>query len=180
MTRSFLAIGECMVEMAQTDGGLYRRGFAGDTFNTAWYARRLLGDDWRVGYGSVIGEDAISGEMAAFMANEGLETDALATHAERTVGLYMISLDQGERSFSYWRAIRRRGTLADDPERLGAMVAGRDVIHVSGITLAILPPEGRVRLCRVLGEARRGAPRSPSTPTCARSSGRARRRCGTG
>ncbi|ETX15607.1 2-dehydro-3-deoxygluconokinase [Roseivivax halodurans JCM 10272] len=154
MTRSFLAIGECMVEMAQSDGGLYRRGFAGDTFNTAWYARRLLSDDWRVGYGSVIGEDAISGEMADFMAAEGLETDALATHAERTVGLYMISLDQGERSFSYWRSHSAARTLGDDPARLEAMVTGRDVIHVSGITLAILPPEGRARLCAMLDRAR--------------------------
>ncbi len=45
MTR-ILAIGECMVEMAPTDvAGTYKMGFAGDTMNTAWYLRRLLGTD---------------------------------------------------------------------------------------------------------------------------------------
>ena len=33
-----------MVELAAAGDGLYRRGFAGDTFNTAWYLRRELGD----------------------------------------------------------------------------------------------------------------------------------------
>lgn len=36
--KTFLSVGECMVEMAPADGGTYRMGFAGDTFNTAWYA----------------------------------------------------------------------------------------------------------------------------------------------
>ena len=37
----FLAIGECMIELSPRGDGLYAQGFAGDTFNTAWYARRL-------------------------------------------------------------------------------------------------------------------------------------------
>jgi len=39
----FLAIGECMIEIARSDGRSCRVGYAGDTFNTAWYARALLG-----------------------------------------------------------------------------------------------------------------------------------------
>ena len=42
MTNRILCIGECMVELAPTDDGTYRQGFAGDTFNMAWYLRRLL------------------------------------------------------------------------------------------------------------------------------------------
>lgn len=155
MTRSFLAVGECMVEMAEAEAGLYRRGFAGDTFNTAWYARRCLPEDWSVAFGSVIGSDAISDEMAAFAAAEGIDTGALQRDAERTIGLYLVTVDDaGERSFAYWRGQSAARRLADDPERLGAMLAERDVIHVSGITMAILPPAGRATLCARLAEAR--------------------------
>ena len=36
-----LAIGECMAELAPSDtDGDFRLGFAGDTFNTAWYLAR--------------------------------------------------------------------------------------------------------------------------------------------
>ena len=36
-----------MVELAPEDDGPFRLGFAGDTFNMAWYLRRLLPADWR-------------------------------------------------------------------------------------------------------------------------------------
>ena len=39
MTKTFLSIGECMVEMAPTAAGDYSLGFAGDILNTAWYVR---------------------------------------------------------------------------------------------------------------------------------------------
>ena len=55
MTSRILAIGECMVELSQTDAGLYRRSFAGDTFNAAWYLRRLLHLDAEVSYATCIG-----------------------------------------------------------------------------------------------------------------------------
>ncbi|MCB1337512.1 MAG: sugar kinase, partial [Maritimibacter sp.] len=139
-----------MVELADAGGGLYRRGFAGDTFNTAWYARQLLPDDWSVAYGSCIGTDAMSQEMAAFIAGEGIDTACLRPVADRTVGLYMISLDRGERSFSYWRGQSAARALAEDEDWLAETMRGRRVIHVSGITFAILPPAHRARLARAL------------------------------
>lgn len=153
---SFLSIGECMIEMADAGDGLYRRGFAGDTFNTAWYARRLLPSDWTVSYGSCIGEDAASQEMTAFMAGEGIDTGALRHVPDRTVGLYMISLDGGERSFSYWRGQSAARMLADDPDWLASTLSGRDVIYFSGITLAILSPQAREAFCTAVGAARAG------------------------
>ncbi|MEQ8293280.1 MAG: sugar kinase [Roseovarius sp.] len=154
MSRSFLSIGECMVEMADAGGGLYRRGFAGDTFNTAWYARRLLPPEWTVGYGSCVGTDAVSAEMCAFMEGEGIDTAALRRLEDRTVGLYMISLEQGERSFSYWRSQSAARALADDPGWLAEVLAGRDMLYFSGITLAILSPGARRVLCDALARAR--------------------------
>jgi 2-dehydro-3-deoxygluconokinase len=150
----FLALGECMVELSDAGDGLYRRGFAGDTFNAAWYARQLLPKHWNVGYGSVIGSDAASDEMAAFMQAQGIDTTALRRHPSRTVGLYMISLNAGERSFSYWRSQSAAKTLADDPAWLEAIVKDHHTLHFSAITLAILPPAGRETLCAVLTRAR--------------------------
>ena len=36
-----------MIEMADLGDGRYARGVAGDTLNTAWYARHALPADWR-------------------------------------------------------------------------------------------------------------------------------------
>ncbi|TNF22251.1 MAG: sugar kinase [Rhodobacteraceae bacterium] len=150
----FLALGECMVEIAPAGDGLSRVGFAGDTFNTAWYARRLLPEAWTVSYGSCIGSDAISDEMAQYMAGQGVDTATLRRLEDRTVGLYMISLQDGERSFSYWRGQSAARALAEDPDWLRGITRGRDILHFSGITLAILPPEQRQTFCEILAEAR--------------------------
>lgn len=154
MSKSLLCLGECMVELSPTAAGDYARGFAGDTFNTAWYARRLLPADWSVAYGSCIGTDAISDEMAAFMAGEGIDTTPLRRLPDRTVGLYMISLRKGERSFSYWRGQSAAKCLADDPAWLAGILQGRSVIHFSAITLAILSPDQRRTFCAALAQAR--------------------------
>ncbi len=152
--RSLLALGECMVEFAPADKGKFQRGFAGDTFNTAWYARRLLPDEWTVAYGTCVGTDAVSDEMVAFMEREGIDVSTIRRLPNRTVGLYTISLRDGERSFSYWRAQSAARTLADDAGWLESILAERDFVHVSGITLAILPPQRRCELCSALVVAR--------------------------
>ncbi|WP_417525818.1 sugar kinase [Marinovum sp.] len=151
----FLALGECMVEIGPLENGKCRRGFAGDTFNTAWYARRLLPASWTVGYGSCIGDDAISNEMAAYMESHGVDTSAMRRLPDRTVGLYMISVEDGERSFSYWRGQSAARAMAEDPTWLEEITKDRDILHFSGITLAILPPEQRQTFCDVLTKARK-------------------------
>lgn len=155
--KRFLAIGECMVELAQIAPDTYKRGFAGDTFNTAWYARRLLPDDWTVGYVSAIGTDAVSDEMVAFMAGQGIDTSTLRRVPDRTVGLYMISVEDGERSFSYWRSQSAARLLAEDADwmsNLFADLSSDTVLYFSGITLAILSSDHRTRLCDHLVRAR--------------------------
>ena len=155
MGASFLAIGECMVEFAPAGGGLYRRGYAGDTFNTAWYARRLLPAGWAVAYATAVGTDAVSDGMLAFIEAEGIDTAAIRRCPDRTVGLYAIEVSAaGERSFSYWRGQSAARGLADDAGWLAAVLAGRRAIHFSGITLAILPPAGRAALVAALAAAR--------------------------
>lgn len=143
-SKSFLSIGECMVELSATAGGTWRRGFAGDTFNTAWYARRMLPPDWTVGYLTRVGCDPLSQEMLAFLRDAGLDTRHVVQEVDRTVGLYMIDLDTGgERSFTYWRGQSAARRLASDLQRLADAIDPADVIFLSGITLAILPPGER-------------------------------------
>lgn len=152
--KTLLCIGECMLEMAPRDDDAFSLGFAGDTMNTAWYARRLLPDDWSVAYGTCVGNDAFSDRMCAFMEREGIETDRIVRVPDRTVGLYMIELENGERSFSYWRGQSAARTLGDDAGRLETLLGGAGVLFFSGITLAILPPDARSLFCNAVARAR--------------------------
>ncbi|TAY02710.1 sugar kinase [Rhizobium leguminosarum] len=152
MSRRFLSIGECMVELSQAGDGLLRKGFAGDTFNTAWYARACLAADWSVDYFTALGDDAMSDEMLAFIDTSGIGTSLIRRIKGRTPGLYMINLKNGERSFSYWRDSSAARSLAADPDRLREAVESAEVIYFSGITLAILPHEDAETL---LAEVRR-------------------------
>lgn len=150
----FLSIGECMAELAPVgspDG--YRLGFAGDTFNTAWYLRLLL-PDAAVRYFSRVGDDSLSSRMLEMMSKSGIETTHVARDAGRSLGLYLISLRDGERSFSYWRDTSPARQLADDRNALDAAIRDADLVYISGITLAIVGPEGRRTLLDALRRGR--------------------------
>ena len=159
MTRHFLAIGECMVEMAPAgDDGLYRLGFAGDTFNTAWYARRMFGGGWEIAYFTAVGEDDLSRQMTGFITEAGISTGFIRAVPGRSVGLYLIRLKDGERSFAYWRSDSAARRLAADPAVLGQALGSADAVYFSGITLAILPRQDRAALLDAIAAARaRGA-----------------------
>ena len=149
-----LAIGECMAEMAPTDtSGDFRLKFAGDTFNTAWYLARCA-PDTKVSYLTAVGDDAISQKMTALMRDSGIDDQFVQISPDKTVGLYLISLDQGERSFSYWRGQSAAKGVADDPAALDTAMEQSDLIYFSGITLAILAPKPRASLLRALRKAR--------------------------
>jgi 2-dehydro-3-deoxygluconokinase len=155
--KRFVSVGECMVELAP-DGDQWQIGIAGDTLNTAWYARALLPDDWSVSYLTCLGIDPFSQRALDLMQANGIRTDLVLRHPSRSIGLYAIALKDGERSFSYWRDNSAARTLADDAEVLDSAFGDADVIHTSGITLAILPPESRERLTAALAVAQsRGA-----------------------
>ena len=150
----FLSIGECMVELSQAEDGHLRKGFAGDTFNTAWYARACLPADWSVDYFTTLGDDAMSDEMVAFMRGAGIGTADIRRLRGKTPGLYMINLKNGERSFSYWRDSSAARLLAADGDALRAAIEASDVLYFSGITLAILPREDAYTLLAELRRAK--------------------------
>jgi 2-dehydro-3-deoxygluconokinase len=152
MTR-LLCIGECMLELAPAGTpDTYRAGFAGDTFNTAWYARRIAGTRLEVAYMTAVGTDAVSQRLEAFTRAAGIVPEFTA-RPDRSLGLYMIELKDGERSFSYWRGQSAARTLADELDDLPGIGPG-DIVYLSGITLAILPEAGRARLLSVLDRLR--------------------------
>jgi 2-dehydro-3-deoxygluconokinase len=148
--RSVRAIGEAMVEMAPVGAGQYRRGFAGDTFNTAWHLAQWLGAAAEVGMVTRVGQDALSDAFVAEMAADGMILSGVSRDPSRHMGLYMIQLDGVERSFHYWRDTSAARHLADDGAVLARALAGVGLAHLSGITLAILSPAARETLFSVL------------------------------
>lgn len=154
MAKRVLSIGECMVELAQAGQGLLRKGFAGDTFNTAWYLRAALPEDWQVDYLTGLGDDPLSDEMLAFMEKANIGTGAIRRIPGRTPGLYLITLKDGERTFSYWRDTSAAKLLADDADHLRQAIESADLIYFSGITLAILGASGAETLLSELRRAR--------------------------
>jgi 2-dehydro-3-deoxygluconokinase len=154
VSRRFLSIGECMVELSQAGNGLLRKGFAGDTFNTAWYLRACLPQEWSVDYFTALGDDPMSGEMLEFMRGAGIGTDLVHRIRGKTPGLYLIDLKDGERSFSYWRDNSAARQLAADADHLRAAIEASDVVYFSGITLAILSRDDATTLLSELRRAK--------------------------
>ena len=149
-----VAVGEAMVELAPVGDGQYRRGFAGDTFNTAWHMAQALLDRATVGFATRVGQDRISDAFVAEAQADGLDTSVIQRDPVRSMGLYMIQLDGVERSFHYWRDSSAARGLAADAGALARAFAGAGLIHLSGITLAILPADDRDRLFTALAQAR--------------------------
>jgi 2-dehydro-3-deoxygluconokinase len=147
-------IGECMIELKQASGGLYSRGFGGDTLNTAVYLARL---GVAVDYITALGDDPLSEEMVAGWENEGVGTSKVARIAGKLPGLYMIATDgNGERRFYHWRDSAAARSLLDLPESESLMqsLSSYDLVYLSAITLSIFTESGRGRLLSALRQAR--------------------------
>jgi 2-dehydro-3-deoxygluconokinase len=148
------SIGECMIEFSAAGGGLFARGFGGDTLNTAVYLSRLGID---TAYVTALGDDALSEAMLAAWQAESIDTREVLRVPGRVPGLYLIERDaRGERSFLYWRdraPAREFFDRADDAalERL----AGFDWLYLSGISLSLYGETGRARLRELLVTLRR-------------------------
>jgi 2-dehydro-3-deoxygluconokinase len=147
-------IGECMIELRQAHGGLYSRGYGGDTLNTAVYLARL---GIEADYVTALGDDPMSDEMIAGWAAEGVGTGRVVRLAGKLPGLYMIQTDEnGERRFFHWRensAARRLMDLPETPDILNAL-AGYDLVYFSAITLSLYSDAGRGRLFAALKSVR--------------------------
>jgi len=150
-----VAFGECMVEVGLTGPSQAALGYAGDTFNTAVYLRRL---GLSVAYGTAIGEgDPFSAGILRLMNAAGLDPALVRTVAGRLPGLYAFDRDEaGERRFFYWRAeapARDYFAIAER-EALHKAVCGARLVYLSGISLAIIGDAGRATLFELLAQAK--------------------------
>ena len=153
-SKKTVAVGEAMIEMAEAGEGIYRKGFAGDTFNTAWHMAQIPDAKLMVRFVTKVGTDDLSNAFVAGLQADGLDTSGVAQIAERSMGMYMIELDGAERSFYYWRNASAARLLAEDEDWLAQLLHNAGLVHVSGITLAILQPDARERLISALTLAR--------------------------
>jgi 2-dehydro-3-deoxygluconokinase len=153
MTR-VASIGECMIELKQAGGGLYSRGFGGDTLNTAVYLARL---GVAVDYITALGDDPLSAEMIASWVAEGIGTGKVLRLPGKLPGIYLIGTDaKGERRFFHWRESAAVRGLLDLPETATLLqsLGDYDLVYLSAVTLGIYRDEGRARLLAALRAAR--------------------------
>lgn len=148
-------VGECMIELRQAPGGLFSRGFGGDTLNTAVYLSRLgVATD----YITALGDDSLSEEMISGWQAEGVGTAKVVRLKGKLPGIYMIETDaRGERRFFHWRDSAAARQLMDLPESEAILqsLAGYDIVYLSAITLSIFGDAGRARLLAALKDIRR-------------------------
>lgn len=164
MTTGIAAIGECMIELSDQNGPNWRLGFAGDTLNTLWTIRALTDPSVPTSYVSAFGDDPFSRDQIAFLAATGIGTASSPIIPGLRPGLYAITLDGAERSFTYWRSDSAARQLASEPAALAASIAGADLVYFSGITLAILDSPGREILLEAIGAARNAGTRIAFDP----------------
>lgn len=148
-----VAIGECMVELALNGPGTALVSYAGDTFNTAVYLRRL---GRAASYATALGGgDPFSGEILRRMDEEGVGRELVVEAPNRLPGLYAIEQDgHGNRRFYYWRgeAPARDYLELADLGRLEAAMRAAELVYVSGITLAVVGERGRALLLPLLAK----------------------------
>lgn len=155
--KKIAVIGECMIELSQ-QGEALKRGFGGDTLNTAVYiARQTSADQLAVEYVTALGNDSFSNDMLAAWQQEGVRTDLVQRLENRLPGLYVIETDaHGERTFSYWRneAAARFWLQSPQAEAICQQLIQFDYLYLSGISLAILTAEDRQKLMNLLTTCR--------------------------
>ena len=155
--RRIVLFGECMIELRGQVFGAMQQGFGGDTLNTAIYLIRLCRDqDIQVSYATALGIDVFSDHMIAAWQAEGIDTSLVSLLANHMPGLYAIQVDpSGERHFFYWRDTSTARDYFEAPSTpLEDMTSELSAFYFSGISLAILPPQGRERLLATAGRVR--------------------------
>lgn len=158
MTQKKIAIiGECMIELSEK-GENIKRGFGGDTLNTAVYlARQSDTEQLRVDYVTALGTDSFSDQMIAAWQQEQVQTGLIQRLDNKMPGLYFIETDEhGERTFWYWRSDAAARYWLDSPQSdaICQQLAHYDYLYLSGISLAILPAASREKLMALLSACR--------------------------
>ncbi len=149
-TYKILCIGECMIEMVQTDEGLYKALYAGDTFNTSQYLAWLGEEDnIDVSYMTVLGRDRFGSSMLENWSRNGVDTSLVMTTDQKNTGLYFADLDdQGNRDYTFFRSDSAARLLFKMKNSNAFFEKALDysIIYISAITLMILDDKDRQKL----------------------------------
>ena len=155
-TKRVVAIGEAMAEFSRlAKSEHWQRSFAGDAFNTAYYLSQLKGQGISAQFFSRAGSDPTSTEFLEFAELHGVDVDYVIRDDNCGMGLYSIDLDGAERYLSYWRDTSAARQLMSEPQDLDQVLKGADFVYLTGITMAIIGPNGRDILLDRLGEISR-------------------------
>ncbi len=151
MNINLAAIGECLIELSQIEGNQYALNFAGDTFNTSYYLAKD-NPELKVYYVTAVGDCPYSEQMRHYFQEQQIYTDYVKTLANKQVGLYLIQCDeQGEREFFYYRQHSAAKCLHQSlTHECLARLSQFHYLYTSGISLAILPDEGRQLISQLL------------------------------
>lgn len=149
MTKRFIALGECMLEMIHSHSNNYNMGFGGDTLNTAYTLSHLSSDE--IYYGTAIGTDPYSDALFKFIQANNLHTDFILRDKSRMAGLYFIQTDKsGERQFYYYRdQAAAKSFFSGMSDNYFDALSQFDMLYTTGISLAILnDKKALLRLCQ--------------------------------
>lgn len=151
--QKIVLMGECMLELRQAKDGVMNHSFAGDTFNSAVYMKRLFAQH-DIAFMTAVGQDTISQQMVDACRSENLNNQHIFAKSDRNPGIYLVQTDeQGERSFLYWRnsAAAKQVMQYVDQAAIDALCE-TDLFFFSGISIAILEPEDRNAFWTMLGQ----------------------------
>ncbi len=152
---SLLFAGECMLELRESSANHYRRSFAGDSFNSAVYAK-WFDPSLDVELFTAIGKDRLSEEMKTFWSSFDLGSSNVYLSDELIPGVYLINVDpDGERKFTYWRSnssARAIMKLMGDVDRQSLVRSEFDCVYFSGISMCILEDNDKEKFVALLKE----------------------------
>ncbi|WP_339720975.1 sugar kinase [uncultured Paraglaciecola sp.] len=142
--QKIVLMGECMLELRQAKDGVMNQSFAGDTFNTAVYMKRLFAQQ-DIAFMTAVGQDTISQQMVAACSAEDLNNQYVLAKSDRNPGIYLVQTDeQGERSFLYWRdSSAAKQVMQYVDQGVIDALCKTDLFFFSGISIAILEPQDR-------------------------------------
>jgi 2-dehydro-3-deoxygluconokinase len=149
--QKIVLMGECMLELRQAKDGLMLRSFAGDTFNTAVYMKRVMAEQ-DVAFMTALGKDTISQQIAAVCSSENLNNQHIFDESKRHPGIYLVETDeQGERSFLYWRDNSSAKEVMQFVDKKAiAELCKADLFFFSGISIAVLDSGDRAAFWAML------------------------------
>lgn len=149
------SIGECMIELANSDKNNYILGYAGDTANTAIYLSRLGAKST---YFTAVGRDKLSQKMISFFKSEKVLIDNVYLDNKKTAGLYLIqNKNNGEKNFFYWRKNSAARSYFENInfDTISKKIIKFDALYFSGITLSIYDSKNLNLFSRLLSLAKK-------------------------